>query len=229
MLFDHLVRRDVSRHCKDIYPEDLIDIHEEFVFALRAAMKAKVEICWGGNVRHRMLKKLDLEPLLLWGDFAGFLLYLELTPQRTGLKRFVIFIAHPQRFMYVKNDAERAQAWRRRFGTPQDRALMVAARLGGIQISPNFYTLDSRLPQNLCVPRELSTKRSFWKGQAVAQLKKAFPGATFSTEKSYFIRATKEDKAALQQIFALLGQLKPGQVSEITNPQSNAIDDMILV
>ncbi|OOG00030.1 hypothetical protein ASPCADRAFT_161491 [Aspergillus carbonarius ITEM 5010] len=125
--------------------ENLIDIHEEFVFALRAAMKAKVEICWGGNVRHRMLKKLDLEPLLLWGDFAGFLLYLELTPQRTGLKRFVIFIAHPQRFMYVKNDAERAQAW-----------------------------------------------------------------------------------PALQQIFALLGQLKPGQVSEITNPQSNAIDDMIL-
>ncbi|KAJ5759261.1 hypothetical protein N7520_006417 [Penicillium odoratum] len=69
--FDHLARRDISRHCKEMYPEDLFDIHEKFTFALRAAMKAKVEICWGANFRQRMFKKLDLEPLRLWGDFAG--------------------------------------------------------------------------------------------------------------------------------------------------------------
>jgi hypothetical protein len=71
-------------------------------------MKAKVEVCWGANVRQRMLKKVCLEPLRLWGDFTGMVLYLELTPRKTSLVRFVIFVAHQQRFMYVKSDGENA-------------------------------------------------------------------------------------------------------------------------
>ncbi|KAG2014573.1 hypothetical protein GB937_006535, partial [Aspergillus fischeri] len=74
-------------------------LNAPFVFTLRVAMKAKVEICWGANVRERMLKKLDLQPLRLWGDFAGLVLHLELTPDKASLTRFIIFVAHPQRFM----------------------------------------------------------------------------------------------------------------------------------
>ncbi|KAF7183462.1 hypothetical protein CNMCM7691_003661 [Aspergillus felis] len=207
LLFDHLARRDISRHCKDNYPEDLFDLHEQFVFALRVAMKAKVEICWGANVRQRMLKKLDLKPLRLWGDFAGLVLYLELTPDKASLRRFIIFVAHPQRFMYVKSDGEKTQGWRRRFGSPQDQALALAASLGGIRIPPNFYELDSRLPRNL--------------------FKESFPGAVLFEETSHRIRATKEEKLSVQKVFGLLAQLKPGQVNETANLPS-ATDDTIL-
>ncbi|CAI7634816.1 unnamed protein product [Penicillium viridicatum] len=227
LLFDHLARRDISRHCKDVYPEDLFHIHERFIFALRAAMKAKVEICWGANVRERMLKKLDLQPFRLWGDFAGLVLYLELAPDKTSLKRFIIFVAHPQRFMYVKGDGGKSQDWRRRFGSPQDQALALAASLGGIEIPPKFYELDPRLPQNLCVTRKVSAARNQWKGQAVAQLQKAFPGAILSIETSHRIRATKEEKLSVEKVFGLLAQLKPGQVSETANMPSTT-DDTIL-
>ncbi|KAJ5709736.1 hypothetical protein N7493_010027 [Penicillium malachiteum] len=70
LLFDHIARRDISKHCADVYPEDLLEIQEEFLSALRPAMKAKVEIYWGTNVRQRMFKKLDLQPFRLWGDCA---------------------------------------------------------------------------------------------------------------------------------------------------------------
>ncbi|OQD96707.1 hypothetical protein PENSOL_c015G06263 [Penicillium solitum] len=190
-------------------------------------MKAKVEICWGANVRERMLKKLDLQPFRLWGDFAGLVLYLELAPDKMSLKRFIIFVAHPQRFMYVKGDGDKSQDWRRRFGSPQDQALGLAARLGGIAIPPNFYELDPRLPQNLCVTRKVSATRNQWKGQAVAQLQKACPGAILSIETSHRIRATKEEKLSVEMVFGLLAQLKPGQVSETANMPSTA-DDTIL-
>ena len=71
-------------------------------------MKAKVEIRCDANVRKRMIKKLDLQSLYLWGDYAGLVLYLELTPDQQSMKRFIIFVAHPQRFMYVESDEEKA-------------------------------------------------------------------------------------------------------------------------
>ncbi|GAA82110.1 hypothetical protein AKAW_00225 [Aspergillus luchuensis IFO 4308] len=223
-LFDHLGRRDNSSHCTDLYPEDLLEIHEEFVFALRHAMKAKVEICWGSNVRKRMIKKCDLQPLRLWGDYAGLVLYLELTPGRQFLKRFIIFVAHPQRFMYVKSDGIKAQGWRHRFGVSQDQALAVAALLGGIQITPNFYTLDSRLPRNLCVPRSTTNERSTWKGQAVAQLRTAFPTSVLSMETSHYVRPTKEERSSVQEAFALLGKFKLAKVNEAANLRSASND-----
>jgi hypothetical protein len=225
LIFDHLARRDASKHCRDVYPDDLLDIHEEFTFALRAAMEAKVEICWGANVRQRMLKKLCLEPLRLWGDFTGMVLYLELTPEKTSIVRFVIFVAHPQRFMYVKSDGENARAWRQRFGAPQDQALVVAARLCDIHISPSFYELDSRLLQNLCVPREISARRNVWKGQAVAQLRKAFPDAILSAETSHRIRVTGEDQSALCQV---LSQIKPVQISDPASIPDLTIDRILV-
>lgn len=228
LLFDHIARRDISAHCKDAYPEDLLDIYEEFTFTLRAAMKAKVEICWGANVRQRMLKKLDLKPLRLWNEFMGLTLYLELTPDKKSLKRFIIFVAHPQRFMYVKGDGEKAQAWRRRFGISQDLALDLAARLSGIKIPPRFYELDPRLLQNLCRPRHLTAKKDAWTGQAMAQLKKAFPDANLSTETSHRVKPTKEDKTALQNVFQALEKLGPDKLNQTVN-MLNMEDDKFLV
>jgi hypothetical protein len=228
LIFDHLARRDISRHCKDVYPDDLFDIYEEFVFALRVAMKAKVEICWGANVRERMLRKLDLQPLRLWGDFAGLVLYLDLTSDKMSLKRFIIFVAHPQRFMYIKGDGKKTRDWRCKFGSPQDQPFALAAGLGGIKIPPKFYGLDPRLLQNLCVPRTISAKRNQWKGQAVAQVMKACPGAVFSIETSHHIRATKEEKVSVEKVLGLSTQLRPGQVSDTANISSTA-DDTILV
>lgn len=62
----HLSRRDVSNHCATVYPEGLLDIHEGFIFALRDAMKAKIEICWGANVRKRMFTR-----ILTYSHFAA--------------------------------------------------------------------------------------------------------------------------------------------------------------
>ncbi|KAL4904769.1 hypothetical protein BDW74DRAFT_178343 [Aspergillus multicolor] len=196
LLFDHVARRDASRHCEDVCPDDLFDLHEEFTFALRPAMKAKVEICWGANVRQRMLKKIDLVPFRLWGEFADLVLHLELTPNKTASRRFVIFVAHPQRFI-------------------------------GIKIAPRFYELDPRLPQNLCVPRKISACRDGWKGQAAAQLKRAFPNAIISGEGSHHVRATNEDKQGLRGAFHLLNQLQAGQVREDAN-REKAVDDSAL-
>jgi hypothetical protein len=133
------------------------------------------------------------------------------------MKRFIIFVAHPQRFMYVKSEGEKAQGWRRRFGVSQDQALDVAARLGGIQITPNFYTLDPRLPRNLCVPRSVTDKRNAWKGQAVAQLRTAFPKSVLLMETSHYVRPTKEEKLSVQEGFTLLGKPKMGQVNDTAN------------
>ncbi|KAJ6021185.1 hypothetical protein N7540_006689 [Penicillium herquei] len=227
LLFGHIAHRDISRHCVDVYPEDLLEIHEEFLFSLRAAMKAKVEICWGANVRERMVKKLNLQPFRLWGDYAGLVLYLELLPNLQSMKRFIIFVAHPQRFLYVKSNGERARSWRRRFGLPQDQALAVAACLGGIQVPQGFYELDPRLPQNLCVPRKVSDQRNLWKAQAIVQLKTVFPSAVLSTDTSHFIRPTKEDFSSVQNAFTSFSDFKLGTINTAVNvPSTN--DDLSL-
>jgi hypothetical protein len=40
-------------------------------------MAAEVEIIYGKKVRERMLQIYDLEPLPLWGEYEGIVLYLE--------------------------------------------------------------------------------------------------------------------------------------------------------
>jgi hypothetical protein len=145
LLFDHLARRDLTPHCDEVYPDELIDIHQTFSFALRDAAKAPVEICWGARVRNRMKTKLGdrLQPLRLWDKFADLIVYLELNFEE--LKRFVIFVRHPQSFFYAKRQDPRIDNWRRRHGRIQDRALEVAALLGRISIPMNFYEKDPRL------------------------------------------------------------------------------------
>lgn len=233
LLFDHFARRDESRYCADVYSEDLAKVHEDFVSQLRFAMKAVVEICWGARVRACMMKNLgiNLEPLPLWGCYAGLTLYLELIGN--SLKRFVIFVAHPQRFMYVQSNGERAQSWRRRFGIEQDRVLQLGAQLGGIRIQPNFYESDPRLIANLRLTRKVRFQRNVWKSQALAQLKTAFPGAEFTSYKSshdnlHYVHSTDEDESAAQQAFQLVENLQARKISETARLSTNDEDTALV-
>ncbi|KAJ5229383.1 hypothetical protein N7489_010091 [Penicillium chrysogenum] len=220
LLFDHIARRDDSKYCANSYSEEISAIHETFVFGLRSAMKAVVEICWGASVRSRMKQYpgINLVPLPLWGSNAGLVLYLEM--KANIFQRFIIFVSHPQQFMYVQSNGERGRNWRYRFGLPQDRALELAARLGGIQTTPNFYQLDPRLVANLRLTREVKNQRDIWKGQALAQLKTAFPNSEFPSYQTRLkparrglqcLHATSEDLSAATQLFKLGKLPKSGQ------------------
>ena len=124
LLFDLLARRDLTPHCDEAYPDELIEMHQKFSFALRDAAKAPVKTFRGARVRNRMEKKLGdrLQPLRLWDEFAGLIVYLELNLEGE-LKRFVIFVRHPQSFFYAKCRDSWIDGWRCRHGRIQDRAL----------------------------------------------------------------------------------------------------------
>ncbi|GAQ09335.1 hypothetical protein ALT_6656 [Aspergillus lentulus] len=177
-MFDHSARREDSRHCKILYPPDLWEIHDRFVFILRSHMKAVVEICWGANVRERMLRHLqkNLRILPLWGRYQGVDLYLELADDQESVKRFIIFANHPQFFMFMKGTNVRAQAFRTEQGGRQDLLLEVASLLGGITIKSGFYRLSSVLLQPFRPAKAVREQRDAWKGKAYAELKSAFPG-----------------------------------------------------
>lgn len=46
-IFDHIARRDLSQHCSQLYPEELVELYESFSFELRRHMGVVVEVCWG--------------------------------------------------------------------------------------------------------------------------------------------------------------------------------------
>ncbi|KAJ6179577.1 hypothetical protein N7519_010038 [Penicillium mononematosum] len=236
LLLDHFARRDDSKYCANVYSEEISEIHEAFVFGLRSAMKAVVEICWGANVRSRMKQYpgINLVPLPLWGSYAGLVLYLEM--KANVFQRFIIFVSHPQQFMYVQSNGERGQNWRHRFGLPQDRALELAARLGGIQITPNFYQLDPRLIANLRLTREVKNQRDIWKGQALAQLKTAFPNSEFPSYQTrlkparrglQYLHATSEDLSAATQVFELEKLPKSGQTLDLPRLRCETNDETL--
>ncbi|KAJ5084249.1 hypothetical protein NUU61_008828 [Penicillium alfredii] len=170
-----------------------------------------------------MLQLVQLVALPLWGRYKGVKLFLELTEDRKTLRRFVVFVRHPQSFFYVRGSTERTQAWRTHFGRPQDLLLSVAARLAGIQIEPHFYEFSPRLCQNLCVQRTVTQTREIWKAQARAQLKIAFPDACLSTEKSRRIFVTREDREGLPEV----NQFMAGQITKSVNlsTRSEIADD----
>lgn len=74
-------------------------------------MKATVVICWGSAVRKRFMGDSrraswlqNFEVVRLWGSFAGIELFLELSPDRKLMKRFVLFVKHPSYFFYIQSD-----------------------------------------------------------------------------------------------------------------------------
>lgn len=136
-------------------------------------MGAKVEICFGTNVRERMKKNLKLVPLRLWGGFRDVEIFLEIQDQT--LLRFVLFVSHPQFFFYHGATSESGLKFRRTQGRKQDVHLAVASKLGGIEAVPNFYEhvhVPHRYGQFDYASREVLRKLE---KDATEQLKAAFP------------------------------------------------------
>lgn len=137
LLFDDICRRDRTEDVEAFYNENLIRTHREFTFSVRKAMSAKVEVCFGKRVSERMKAYLNLVSLKLWGEYKGVELFLEI--EKSAAVRLVLFVYHPQFFFYHGQTSESALRFRKKFGRRQDLHLSVAGKLGGIQITPNFY------------------------------------------------------------------------------------------
>jgi hypothetical protein len=137
LFFDDICRRDRTKDVEAFYTEELICTHREFTLSVRKAMSAKVEVCFGKRVFERMKAYLELVSLKLWGEYEGVELFLEIE-NRTAV-RFILFVYHPQFFFYHGQTSESALRFRKKFGRNQDLHLSVAGKLGGIEITPNFY------------------------------------------------------------------------------------------
>jgi hypothetical protein len=78
----------------------------------------------------------------LWGVFKPVRLYLELEKSKKSLKRFIIWVHHPQ--FFVRSGLFRfGPEARRAYGQAEDLALTVARRLVGD--GTNFTVITSRL------------------------------------------------------------------------------------
>lgn len=220
LFVDQVARRDISQNVEAIYPEDLWQIHERFLREIWDNMRAVVVICWGSAVRKRVLgtsKKTgwfqNFEVLKLWGRFSGIEVFLELSPNKKSMKRFVLFVKHPSYFFYIQSDKDCAKNLRRKQGRPQDLALEVATKLGRIHIEAQFYELSPRLCVNLTVPHTVTMEREAWKGEAAAQLQRAFPSVVLSQQKSHRIRGPRgRDSNSLDDIVSLMNQFIIGEV-----------------
>lgn len=62
LIFDEIARRERSDLTEKHYPSELLGIYGEFSTALRDAMGALIEICWGTKVHRAMQKKYVLVP-----------------------------------------------------------------------------------------------------------------------------------------------------------------------
>ncbi|KAF1963756.1 hypothetical protein CC80DRAFT_12593, partial [Byssothecium circinans] len=132
-IFDHLSRRE-SVDGLQIYPQTILDLHETWLSKIRSNMAAKVEVVYGNKVRDRMSQIYDLEPLQLWGEYEGIVLYLEWLSIGTvfgkSLARLVVPAYHPQTFLSPGGA---------RYSARQDTILRVAHELAGLAYKDGFY------------------------------------------------------------------------------------------
>lgn len=102
---------------------------------------------------------------------------------------------------------------RRTQGRPLGLALEIAAKLGCIQLEPKFYESSSKLRMSLAVPHDVTARREGWKGEASAQLRRAFPGVELSKSKSHRIRGVpKREKEVINEIIDFMNNFKVGKV-----------------
>lgn len=173
-IFDRITRRE---HSEDLtrWPSTVLQIHREFIDWLREHMAAVVEICWGKPVRQDQEKFLILEPLELWGHLKGFTLYLEMNKSRDKIRRFLIFVYHPQFFMMRTTDSEKGQQVRETFSKQQDSYLEIAAELAGIVINKGFYQFQYHPSYGARLTNDERVRARKLEQEAVEQLKVAVP------------------------------------------------------
>ncbi|KAJ5568495.1 hypothetical protein N7450_010981 [Penicillium hetheringtonii] len=99
----------------------------------------------------------------------------ELSEQMTSVKRFIVFVNHPQFYMFTKGDNVRAQAFRAKQGGRQDLLLELAAGLGKINISADFYKLNPLLLRPFRPTKTNREHMSALKGQAYTAIRLSAP------------------------------------------------------
>ncbi|KAJ9201240.1 hypothetical protein DTO021D3_6146 [Paecilomyces variotii] len=155
-------------------------------------MGAVVEICWGVNVRNRMKKLVEFSQLNLWGSYEGVELHLEFNPESERIIRFVLFVNHPQYFVYAGHTSEAGMNFRKTKARLQDLHLTAAARLGGAVIQEHFYESVHRPGSygKLTDQQKMVVQRL--EAEAITQLKEAVPERFRRLESSALYEGIKE-------------------------------------
>ncbi|KAK1146858.1 hypothetical protein N8T08_002179 [Aspergillus melleus] len=197
LFFDHVCRRDRTEDVLLFYSEDITRIHEDFMMLCRKTMAAKVEICWGVPVRERMKNLLALESVTLWGKYRDVEIFIERDVDK--IKRFLVFVPHPQYFFYHSHHTDPGSKFRRSKGRRQDLYLDVASRLGRVTVKANFYEIHHRpATYGHLRAKERQLVRTL-ESDAEKQLKKAFPDRFKEIEASSLLSAEKRRVEAANQ------------------------------
>jgi hypothetical protein len=198
LIFDHLARRENSEEVDGIrdYSPAILGCHEDFVEEIRANMQAAVEVVWGAAVRERMKKVYrekgnPLTEFWLWGSFEDVCLYLEwsspgpISSQSRTLMRFIIFVIHPQVFLYP---------WGRKHARQQDLFLTAAGKLAKVAIEPMFFQ-----------SRQLNTRNDFVKlvcGSENQQLGQAASSAVQAAKQRQKFRRSRSEEHKVRTVLS---------------------------
>lgn len=124
-------------------------------------MAAVVDVVWGSHVRERMKRTCRLEELPLWGRYGGVSVFLEWEMNCDRLKRFVIFVCHPEAMAYGEPQT---------LGKKQDLHLEVAAKLAKLPIRENFYESIYRPGDHKFLTGAERAHRTALNEEAIAQI-----------------------------------------------------------
>ncbi|KEY73801.1 hypothetical protein S7711_10668 [Stachybotrys chartarum IBT 7711] len=167
LIFDHTFRRDPVDGIT-AYPPDVLQVHESFTSETRSHMAAFVEVVWGAPVRERMKNTHRFEEFQLWGRYHGVSIFLEWEMDVSRLKRFVVFVAHPEAMIYGEPGT---------LGKKQDLHLEVAARLAQIHVRENFYERFYRPADHKFLSGSSRARRNALNEEAIAQLESVAEGS----------------------------------------------------
>lgn len=160
LIYDHTFRRDPVDPLT-AYPPDILKIHEDFTYELRNNMSAVVDVVWGAPVRERMKRAMSLEEFKLWGQYEGVSIFLEWDKAASKLKRFIVFVRHPESMAYADTAT---------IGKIQDQHLQVAAKLAQVEIAAHFYEQAFQRGQYVTLSLQGMRKKRELNETAIAQL-----------------------------------------------------------
>lgn len=139
LMYDHLHRRSMNSEGLDAYPENVLYTHENFTYGIMESSAAKVDIVYGKRVQNRILQRMKMTSIPLWGPFEGVFLFLlhednfQNQEKDYMFRKVLLFVTHPQRMLYLpKMDIS---------AILQDRTLEVAVRITdpSIKFNPKYY------------------------------------------------------------------------------------------
>jgi hypothetical protein len=149
-----------------------------------------------------------LEPFQLWAKYQDVTLHLEWTSgQRSQLKRFIVFVMHPQIFLLP---------WGPKHAALQDLQLAVAGKLAKIGMIENFYQT-----------RKWSSKRDFQRLQFSATRTQLEEKAILAVRASLYRKVRKANEAGGTGRIMSTSRLR--EILELEISRSYTIDELAIV